>query len=153
MTLRIESPAFAPGGPIPSRHTCDGEDLSPPLLWRDLPAGIRTLALICEDPDAPRGIWSHWVLFNLPASVSSLPEGLHASAEIAGGGVQGVNDFDRPGYGGPCPPAGTHRYFFRLYALDGELSLPARSRRKDLLRAIEGRIRAEAELMGTYSRG
>lgn len=152
MTLRIESPAFPSGAAIPSRHTCDGENLSPLLSWQGVPEGARTLALICEDPDAPRGTWSHWVLFDLPPSVSSLPEGVPASEKISGGGMQGINDSNRAGYDGPCPPGGTHRYFFRLYALDGKLSLPGASRRADLLRAMAGRILAEAELMGTYSR-
>lgn len=152
MTLRFTSPAFTDGSPIPRKHTCDAEDLSPPLAWTGLPAGVRSLALICDDPDAPAGTWVHWVLYNLPATTAGLPEGVPA-AERAQGALQGRNDFGRLGYGGPCPPRGKpHRYFFKLYALDTELGLKPGAAKADVVRATQGHILAEGQLMGTYQR-
>jgi len=150
--LRIESPAFASGRPIPAPHTADGRDVSPPLSWSGVPAGAKSLALVCEDPDAPRGNWVHWVLYDLPPTATGLPEGVPPSERLESGGVQGKNDFGRIGWGGPAPPSGTHRYFFRLYALDSRLDLPPGATRAQLSRAMEGHVRAEGELMGTYSR-
>ena len=150
--ISLQSPAFASGGAIPSVHTCDGEDSSPALSWTGVPAGAKSLALLCEDPDAPRGLWVHWVLYDLPASASSLPEAVPPRESLPGGGTHGKNDFGKLGYGGPCPPGGTHRYFFRLYALDRTLSLPAGASRADVLRAMEGHVLAEGELLGKYSR-
>jgi Raf kinase inhibitor-like YbhB/YbcL family protein len=157
MSIHIESTAFAGGGAIPKLYTCDGKDVSPPLTWSGVPVTARSLALICDDPDAPRGIWTHWVIFDLPASVGGLGEGVPAHERVTvteGGGsaIQGKNDFGKPGYGGPCPPSGTHRYFFRIYALDTELGLGPATTRQDLLRSIKGHVLAEGELMGTYSR-
>ncbi len=150
--LRLESAAFQNGRPIPSVYAADGRNVSPPLSWSGVPPETKSLALICEDPDAPRGIWVHWVLYDLPPSVTSLPEGIPAQETLAGGGTHGKNDFGRPGYGGPAPPSGKHRYFFRLYALGRDLSLSAGATRKQLLGAMEGHVLARGELMGTYSR-
>ena len=150
--MKIESPSFPDGGPIPRAFTCDGRDVSPPLSWTGLPAGAQTLALICDDPDAPGKTWVHWVLYDLPVSVGELPEGVPPQGE-AFGGRQGTNDFRKLGYGGPCPPSGTHRYFFKLYALDSPLRLPAGATKAQLERAMEGQILAQASLMGRYARG
>ena len=152
MKIAMRSTAFIHGGMIPSRYTCDGENISPPIEWDPLPPGTRTIAIIADDPDAPRGTWVHWVIYNLPSEDRWLPENVPCVEHQPDGCFQGTNDFGRIGYGGPCPPAGTHRYFFRLYALDTRLSLPAGVRKKDLLRAIEGHVLATGELMGTYSR-
>jgi Raf kinase inhibitor-like YbhB/YbcL family protein len=137
---------------IPKRFTCDGEDLSPPLSWSGLPAGTRSLALICDDPDAPVGTWDHWVLFNIPATVTGLPENVPAKASLDDGSVHGNNSWGRPGYGGPCPPGGTHRYFFKLYALDTELNLKTGATKSQLVKAMEGHILDQAQLMGKYRR-
>ncbi|MFN2386278.1 MAG: YbhB/YbcL family Raf kinase inhibitor-like protein [Thermoanaerobaculia bacterium] len=150
--MKLESPAFPDGGSIPRTYTCDGRDVSPPLSWTDLPAGARTLALICDDPDAPAKTWVHWVLFDLPVSVGELPEGVPSQPELLGG-RQGTNDFHKIGYGGPCPPSGTHRYFFKLYALASVLALPAGATKAQVEKAIEGQVLADASLMGRYSRG
>ena len=156
-TIRIQSPAFTDGGTIPKLYTCDGKDVSPPLTWSGIPDNARSLALICEDPDAPRGRWTHWVIFDIPASAKELGEGVPAQERVtvtAGGeaATQGKNDFGKTGYGGPCPPSGSHHYLFRIYALDTELGLGPRTTRQDLLRSIKGHVLAEGELMGTYSR-
>ncbi|RME48616.1 MAG: YbhB/YbcL family Raf kinase inhibitor-like protein [Caldilineae bacterium] len=148
MAFVLTSSAFGMGEKIPVRYTCDGEDISPPLQWSDPPAGTQTFTLIMDDPDAPVGVWDHWLLFNLPAGTRALPE----KATPPAGSVDGKNSWGRTGYGGPCPPRGTHRYFFKLYALDTSLNLPAGASKKDLLRAMEGHILAQAELMGTYAR-
>ena len=129
----------------------------PTLAWSGVPEAARSLALICEDPDAPRGTWTHWVIFDIPASVKELGEGVPAQerVEVTAGGeaaLQGKNDFKKTGYGGPCPPSGTHRYFFRIYALDTGLGLGPGTTRQDLLRSIKGHVLAEGELMGRYSR-
>jgi len=153
MTLKLTSPAFAEGEPIPAQHTCDGEDASPALKWSGAPEGTKSFALICDDPDAPVGTWVHWVLYGLPATVAELPAKVSATETLANGAKQGVNDFTRVGYGGPCPPPGpAHRYFFKLYALDAEPSLKARATKNDLVRAMQGHILAEGQLMGTYRR-
>ena len=152
MAMRVASPAFAEGAKIPRRYTCDGEDISPPLSWSGVPEGTKSLALICDDPDAPGKTWVHWVLFNLPPRTTELPEGVPARETIPGGGAQGVNDFRKIGYGGPCPPSGTHRYVFRLSALDAEVALAPGATRADLDRAMKGRVLAEGSLTGKYSR-
>jgi Raf kinase inhibitor-like YbhB/YbcL family protein len=145
--LQVESNAFEAGGDIPARYTCDGEDISPPLSWSEPPAGTQSLVLFCDDPDAPAGTWHHWVLFNLPATTRSLPEG------VEGLGVDGSNSWNRAGYGGPCPPGGAaHRYEFALYALDTTLDLKAGAPKGDVEKAIEGHILAEGQLTGRYSR-
>lgn len=152
MALELTSPAFQQGKAIPLKYTCDGSDLSPPLAWSGAPAGTKAFALISDDPDAPAGTWVHWVAWNIPASATSMKEGFDTSASLADGTRQGVTDFKRPGYGGPCPPSGTHRYFFKLYALDTVLELPVAATKKDLTAAMKGHVLAEAELMGTYAR-
>ncbi|HLK09801.1 MAG TPA: YbhB/YbcL family Raf kinase inhibitor-like protein [Candidatus Binatia bacterium] len=153
MAFAISSSAFAPGGTIPREHTCDGADRSPPLAWQGAPAGTKAYALICDDPDAPAGTWVHWVLYDLPASTSALPEGVPPSATVLEGAHHGVNDFRKTGYGGPCPPPGKpHRYFFKLYALDAPTGLPPRATKAKVLEAIEGHVRGQAELIGVYGR-
>jgi Raf kinase inhibitor-like YbhB/YbcL family protein len=151
--FELQSTAFSPGGEIPVKHTCDGLDVSPALRWTGPPAGTREFALIGDDPDAPGGTWVHWVLYGIPPAVRELPEAVPARDTVAGIGRQGANDFKRVGYGGPCPPRGpAHRYFFRLYALDVETTLPPRKVKADLLKAIEGHVLGQAELMGRYQR-
>ncbi len=151
--LTLESSAFDNGTPIPAKHTWDTEGLSPPLKWGSPPEGTQSWALICDDPDAPMGTWVHWVLFNLPAEARELPEGLPTDGELETGGRQGKNDFARLGYGGPCPPHGKrHRYVFRLYALDTSLTLDPGASKSDVLKAMEGHVLGQGELMGTYSR-
>jgi hypothetical protein len=144
--LELSSTAFAQGEPIPVKYSCDGDDISPPLTWGDPPEGTQTLALIMDDPDAPGGTWDHWVVFNLSAEVRELPEAASVTATV------GKNSWGRNDYGGPCPPGGTHRYFFKLYALDTDLSLDENANKSQVLAAMEGHILAEVELMGTFSR-
>ena len=152
MPFELTSTAFASGDPIPTKYTCDDQDISPPLQWKDPPEGTRSFALICDDPDAPMGTWVHWVLYNLPASTDTLPEALRSDADLPDGGRHGQNGWGQPSYGGPCPPGGTHRYFFKLYALDAELDLAAGASKEELLRAMEGHVLASTETMGVYSR-
>lgn len=152
MTLQVTSSAFSEGSSIPTQYTCDGKDVSPPLSWTGLPAATKSVALVCDDPDAPAGVWVHWVVYNLPLSSSGLPEGVPPRDEITGGGLQGKNDFRKTGYGGPCPPGGTHRYVFTLYALDSDVKLPAGATKAQLLGAIRGHVLAEGKLTGKYSR-
>ena len=152
MPFVLTSTAFRQGESIPERYSCDGEDISPALQWTDPPAGTQSLALVLDDPDAPRGTWVHWVLFNLPAAARGLPEGVSDAAEQPDGGRHGKNSWGQSGYGGPCPPGGTHRYFFKLYALDQVLELGALASKAELKAAMQGHILAQAELMGTYSR-
>ena len=152
MGFELTSAAFREGEAIPAAYTCEGRDGSPPLAWTDPPAGTKSLALISDDPDAPGKTWVHWVVYNLPPSLRRLPESLPADHELADGTRQGITDFGRTGYGGPCPPSGTHRYFFQLYALDVMLSLAPRTTKPQLERAMQGHILAEAQLMGTYRR-
>ena len=149
MPIKVESGAFSDGGAIPKQYTCDGRDLSPPLSWSGVPAGARSLVLICDDPDAPRGTWVHWVVFDLPPTTRDLPEGIATPA----GGVQGTNDFRKTGYGGPCPPGGTHRYLFKLYALDTELKLAPGATKAQVETAMEGHVLEQGTLTGRYSRG
>jgi Raf kinase inhibitor-like YbhB/YbcL family protein len=153
MSLSLTSTAFQPGAAIPKPHTGDGADRSPPLRWSEPPPGTSSLALICDDPDAPRGTWVHWVLFNLPAQSRELEEGVPTAGLLGNGAKQGTNDFGKVGYGGPAPPGGNpHRYFFKLYALDTVLDLPAGSSRAQLENAMKGHVLAEGQLMGTYQR-
>lgn len=151
--LTLSSAAFKAGEAIPRRYTADGMDVSPPLRWKHVPPGCRSLAVTADDPDAPAGVWVHWVLYNLPPSAAEIPEGVAVEKSLVGGIKQGKNDFGRFGYGGPSPPPGkAHRYFFRLYALDVLLDLSPEATQKQLLEAMEGHILAQAELMGTYQR-
>jgi Raf kinase inhibitor-like YbhB/YbcL family protein len=156
MALRIESAAFAHGGQIPVVHTCEGSDTSPPLAWSGLPDGARSLVLVIDDPDAPdpqapKMTWVHWVLYDIPPDATGLAEGVQP-ADLPAGTREGINDWKRTGYGGPCPPIGRHRYFHKLYALDavlGDLGKPTKAR---LEQAMKGRVLASAELMGTYAK-
>ncbi|GIW40199.1 MAG: hypothetical protein KatS3mg076_0776 [Candidatus Binatia bacterium] len=152
--FELWSPDFPSGGEIPRRHTCDGEDLSPALRWKDVPAGTKSLALVVEDPDAPRGVWVHWLLYDLDPELSGLEQGVSRDASLESGAKQGKNDFGRLGYGGPCPPPGDrpHRYVFRLYALDAPLGLPPGASKEEVRSAAERHARASAEYTGRYAR-
>lgn len=142
--MKIKSSAFEHNGLIPKKYTCDGEDVNPPLSIEGIPEGTQSLALIVDDPDAPMGTWDHWIVWNITPTKdleeNSIP------------GVEGMNDFRKHSYGGPCPPGGTHRYFFKVYALDTKLNLSANSKKKDLEKAMQGHIVAKGELVGRYSR-
>jgi hypothetical protein len=148
----LSSSAFDPDGLIPAKYTCDGENRSPALSWDALPAATRGLVLLVSDPDAPGKTFIHWVLYDLPPETRQLPESIKADPILVQGGVQGKSDFGKYGYGGPCPPQGTHRYVFTLYALDTVLDLPPGAKQADVLKAIEGHILAQAELIGRYGR-
>jgi hypothetical protein len=153
MAFTLASSAFNPGEPIPRQHTCEGDDQSPPLRWSGVPAGTKGFALIVDDPDAPAGTWVHWVLYDIPGNTSELTAGIPPEESLPGGAKQGLNDFRKVGYGGPCPPPGKpHRYFFKLYALDSPTPLKPRMTKARVLRAIEGHVLGRAELMGTYKR-
>ncbi len=153
MTIQLTSPVFQEGKPIPVRYTCDGDNVSPPLQWSNLPPGTQSIALLCEDPDSPSGAFAHWVLYGLPAGTAELGEGVPTEEELANGAKQGVNSARSVGYYGPCPPQGKpHRYVFRIYALDANLPAQTGASRADLLRAVQGHILAEGQLMGTYAR-
>lgn len=153
-TIELMSEVFVNNGRIPERYTCDGGNVSPPLSWEGVPAEAKSLVLIVVDPDAPGGEFTHWVLYDVPPDLSGLPEGVPAAGEVEGIGVQGVNDFGRLGYGGPCPPPGkAHRYFFRLYALDVKLGLAPGASRSDVEDAMSGHVLAVGELVGLYERG
>jgi len=151
--MQLTCTAFAEGAPIPAKYTCDGTNVSPPLKWTGVPPAAKSLVLIGDDPDAPVGTWVHWVLYDLPSSVSELPEGVARSQYIPGGAKQGLNDFRHLGYGGPCPPPGkAHRYFFKLYALDTQLDLKPGATKQDVERAMENHVLAQGQLVGTYKR-
>jgi Raf kinase inhibitor-like YbhB/YbcL family protein len=152
MDIKITSSAFQDGGLIPAKYTCDGADVSPPLQWDNVPQSAKSIALICDDPDAPMGTFVHWVLFNLPAETRQLAEKVAADKTLPSGARQGTSGFGRVGYGGPCPPSGTHRYFFKIYALDTTLDLPAGARKSDLLKVMQGHILAQGQLVGKYKR-
>jgi Raf kinase inhibitor-like YbhB/YbcL family protein len=150
--IKLTSVAFNEGQTIPRAYTCDGANISPPLEWSGVPKTAKTLAIVCDDPDAPGGTWVHWVIYNLPADNIGLVENLPASENLKAGGFQGKNDFGKTAYGGPCPPSGTHHYFFRIYALDSELPLKAGATNAELMKAMEGRTLLQGQLMGTYRR-
>jgi Raf kinase inhibitor-like YbhB/YbcL family protein len=152
MAFQLTSSAFVHEGPIPGKYSCDGEDVSPPLRWDDPPEGAQSFALIFDDPDAPAGTWVHWVLYNIPGEARALPEAVPAEVRLADGSLHGKNSWRRVDYGGPCPPGGTHRYIFKLYAINTMLDLPAGATKEQLERAMEGHILGQAELMGTYTR-
>jgi Raf kinase inhibitor-like YbhB/YbcL family protein len=152
MAIQVQSAAFKEGEMIPRDCTCDGKDVSPGLSWSDLPAGTKSVALICDDPDAPVGTWVHWVIYNIPPETKALPEGVPTEKTLDTGAVQGKNDWGAVGYRGPCPPGGTHRYFFKLYALDTMLGLEPGAAKKELLVAMENHILAKGQLMGKYKR-
>ncbi len=146
-SLQLTSSAFAKGGAIPAKYTCDGEDVNPPLAIDRVPAGTKSLALIVDDPDAPVGLWVHWVLWNIHPQIRQITE-----KSVPAGAVQGKNSWGRTSYGGPCPPSGTHRYFFKLYALDTILKLGSGTTKAELERTMEGHVIGKGELMGTYRR-
>lgn len=151
--MRLTSPAFAAGGTIPREYTADGRNESPPLTWGDPPAGTRGFALVCEDPDAPRGLFTHWVAYNLPPEARALGPGFPPEPELPDGTRQGANGFGRSGYGGPSPPPGRpHRYVFRVLALDTRLDLPSGASRDDVVAATAGHVLAAGEVVGTYGR-
>jgi hypothetical protein len=150
--MQVTSAAFTAGGRIPSRYTCDGPNLSPPLSWTAVPEGTKSLALIMDDPDTPGRTWVHWVLYNLPSDTMSLPEHLPTDAQLANGASQGISDFGSHGYRGPCPPGGSHRYNFRLYAVDALLNISGRVTKQVLLDAMKDHVVGTGELMGTYER-
>ena len=150
MTIEVRSSAFEEGEAIPTRYTCDGLDVSPPLTWGSVPDETQSLVLIAEDPDAPRGTFVHWVIYNLPPDTRRLPEDIPKQLELSSGAVQGVNGAGGVGYMGPCPPNGTHRYFFKIYALDTGVDLGGRATKEDLMRVMERHVIAEGRLMGTY---
>lgn len=151
-TIVVKSTSFEEGKTIPKKHTCDGEDVSPQLAWTGVPAGTKSIAVICDDPDAPAGTWVHWVIYNLPGDSTGIEENVPPREVLAGGARQGKNDFRKIGYNGPCPPGGTHRYFFKVYAIDTLLDLPAGAVKAELVRAMEGHVLAQGSVMGTYSR-
>jgi Raf kinase inhibitor-like YbhB/YbcL family protein len=150
--IKVTSAAFNEGQPIPRQYTCDGVNVSPPLEWSGVPKTAKTIAIIADDPDAPAGTWVHWVLYNLPAENIGFVENVPATENLKVGGFQGKNDFEKIGYGGPCPPSGTHRYFFKMYAVDGELALKAGANGAELEKALQGHIVSQGQLMGTYRR-
>lgn len=152
MAIKITSPFFDQGGMIPAEYTCDGKDISPALEWSGIPENAKSLALICDDPDAPAGEWVHWVIFNIPATATGLPENVPPHEVLERGARHGLNDFRKFGYGGPCPPSGTHRYFFKIFALDIEIDLPPGATKNDLVRAMKGHIVSKGELIGRYKR-
>lgn len=152
MTLKVTSTEFEDGGMIPPKYTADGQDISPPIAWDGLPKGTKSIALINDDPDAPMGTWVHWLIWNIPPEVTSLEEEIPAVREMADGTRQGKTDFGSIGYGGPAPPSGVHRYFFKVHALDTLLDLPAGATKSELEKAINGHILAQGQLIGKYTR-
>lgn len=152
MTIKVKSPAFEQGGMIPSKYTADGRNISPPLGWEGVPDGTESIALISDDPDAPAGTWVHWVMWNIPPEAMMLVENVPPDESLPDGSRQGITDFRSHGYGGPAPPSGTHRYYFKIYVLDIKLDLSSNSTKVDLLKAMEGHVLAEGQLMGKYKR-
>lgn len=154
MPFELTSTAFRQAEPIPVQYSCDGDDISPPLQWGDPPSGTQSFALVMDDPDAPIGTWDHWILFNIPADIRGLEENLPITGknQEPGSIFVGNNSWQRTDYGGPCPPGGTHRYFFKLYALDTNINLLPGANKKQVQEALQGHILAETELMGTYTR-
>jgi Raf kinase inhibitor-like YbhB/YbcL family protein len=156
MALQLTSPAFSQGGSIPAKYTCEGQDISPPLAWAGAPPKVKSFALIVDDPDAPdpakpQRVYVHWVVYNIPTTASALPENA-SKAGLPKGAMQGKNDWGNAAYGGPCPPVGRHRYFFKLYALDAELTGLSSPAKVDLEHAMKGHVIASAELLGTYQK-
>ncbi len=148
----ITSPAFKEGSMLPAKYTCDGQNVSPPLEWKNVPPNTKSLALIHDDPDAVAGTWVHWVVYNIPPDAGKLDENMRPEKEFPNGMRQGSNDWPRIGYGGPCPPSGTHRYVYKLYALDTLLDLNPGATKAQLLQAMQGHVLAEAQLVGKYKR-
>lgn len=152
MELKVTSSAFEEGGMIPAKYTADGLDISPPIAWTGVPDGAKSIAFISDDPDAPMGTWVHWLVWNIPPEVTSLDENVPVDKELPNGARQGTTDFRRTGYGGPAPPSGVHRYFFKIYALDIMLDLPAGATKPQLEKAMQGHILSQGQLMGKYTR-
>ena len=152
VNITVTSSAFKEGQVIPAKYTCDGDDMSPPINWSGIPVEAKSIALIADDPDAPRGTWVHWVIFNMPSEVKGLAEDVPREEVLDNGAVQGVNDSRQAGYGGPCPPGGVHRYFFKVYALDTKISLGPKATKLDLEDAMKGHILGQGQLMGRYKR-
>lgn len=152
MALKVTSSAFTEGQMIPAKYTADGQDVSPPLAWDNVVQGTKSFALVSDDPDAPMGTWVHWLIWNIPPDQNQLDEGIGAKENLPGGAVQGTTSFKRVGYGGPAPPSGTHRYYFKVYALDTTLDLASKATKKDLEKAMQGHILAQGQIMGRYSR-
>lgn len=152
VTIQITSPAFKDGELMPPKYTCDGEDISPPLEWSGVPENAKSIVIICDDPDAPMGTWVHWVIYDIPPSLRSLQEGVPTERTLQNGAKQGKNDFGNIGYGGPCPPSGTHRYFFKIYALDVQLNLPPGMTKKEIEKAMAGHVLASGQIIGKYKR-
>lgn len=153
MTIEIKSPVFSEGNPIPTRYSCDGENISPQITWSNIPQETKSLALIVDDPDAPGGVFVHWVIFNIDPAIITLPEGLLPKSTPPGPGIQGKNSYGKTGYMGPCPPKGPqHRYFFRIFALDSTLVLGEGATRKELDHAMTGHILAQGQLIGVFKR-
>ncbi len=151
--ITVSSEAFKEGGAIPAEYTCDGKNVSPPLSWKGIPENAKSIALIMDDPDAPAGIWVHWLLFNIPSNTTKLPKGIPKNPTLGDRSRQGVTSSGRPGYGGPCPPPGKpHRYYFKVYALDTMLDLQSSATKKDVENAMKGHVLAQGELMGRYGR-
>lgn len=150
--MKLESSVFANNALIPAKYTCDGSDISPPLIWDEVPTETQSIVLIVDDPDAPRRTFVHWVVYDIPATVRQLPEQIPPVKTLPNGGVQGKNDFGNLGYGGPCPPSGTHRYFFKLYTLDRKLGLAAGATKNQILAAMESHVLDKTELIGLYQR-
>jgi Raf kinase inhibitor-like YbhB/YbcL family protein len=148
--IKLTSFAFADSQPVPRQYTCNGINISPPLEWTGIPKSAKTIAIVADDPDAPGGTWVHWVIYNLPADTIGMVENLPTTEDLKGGGFQGTNDFEKIGYGGPCPPSGTHRYFFKIYSLDTELPLKAGATKVEVEKAMAGHVVAQGQLMGTY---
>jgi Raf kinase inhibitor-like YbhB/YbcL family protein len=151
--MRVKSSVINEKGFINVKYTCDGLDISPPVEWSQAPEGTKTFALICDDPDAPMGTWVHWVVYNIPGTITKLAENVPRVEVLENGTKQGKNDFKRTGYGGPCPPGGAHRYYFKVYALDEALEVDTGISKKELVACMEGHILAEGHLIGKYKRG
>ena len=154
MNMEVKSTAFQDGAMIPKVYTCDGQDISPPLSWSGVPAEAKSIALIMDDPDAPRGTWVHWVVFNIPPGTNNLADNIPRTPSLTNGAVHGANSWGgrKIGYGGPCPPSGTHRYYFRVYALDAKLNLKPGATTDQVRKAMKGHVMAEGQLMGKYKR-
>ncbi|HSG32422.1 MAG TPA: YbhB/YbcL family Raf kinase inhibitor-like protein [Thermodesulfobacteriota bacterium] len=152
MSIKLTSPAFENGSMIPVRYTCDGNDISPRLNWENIPDGTESIAIIMDDPDAPRGTWVHWVIYNLSPDADELPENIATEETVQDGAIQGKNSWGTIGYGGPCPPGGVHRYFFKIYALDSGPPAHPGATKEQLLESMSGHILDEGQLMGKYER-
>lgn len=152
MDIQVKSPAFKDGEKIPEKYTCSGDGISPPIAWETPSDNVESFALICEDPDAPMGTFTHWVVYDMPTDVHALPEKVPNEDKLPIGGTHGINSLRRSGYTSPCPPSGTHRYFFKVFALDSKLGLKPGAGKDEVLKAMKGHIVGEGQLMGTYSR-